>query len=67
MNNPAPQPKRWTKVRPIVSSIEPNQKLDALDQSAKILVNETIFIDGYTYQTGVVQNVTPVVAQNNPQ
>ena len=63
MNNPAPpatQPKRWTKVRPIVSSIQPNDKLDALDQAAKVLVNETIFIEGYTYQTGQTQTISTI-------
>lgn len=50
-----PQQRTFFKPNPIVARIEPVQRIEALNEYAK-LINDVLAIEGYNYQ-GVKQNI----------
>jgi hypothetical protein len=58
MSSNQPTKRTFFIPNPIVSRIEPTQRLEALNEYAK-LINDVLAIEGYNYQ-GVKQNVETV-------
>ncbi len=46
--------RRYTRANPILSTVQKNQRIDALNEYAK-LINDVLAIEGYTYN-GLKQN-----------
>jgi hypothetical protein len=53
-----PQQRQFFKPNPIVARVEPAQRIEALNEYAKI-INDVLAIEGFNYQ-GVKQNVETV-------
>lgn len=55
-----PQQRSFFKSNPIVARVEPVQRIEALNEYAK-LINDVLAIEGYNYQ-GIKQNVSTITS-----